>query len=242
MLKKFKLIPTWKQFLSWSIPSKVTYIGVILTIMFFIFQMVLAPIFKPTSDKKEIELLSEKIDSLFQKFTIPDDTTSAKFPGFSTHLVIKLFKQDVQRSKYIFDLGESLHKNRVSLYLDKSNILTYRLIDMWDEQYSVKIPEGNSGYSFNDFMYLNCEYGVTEFFSFMKIFIDGKLIEKSKYKFKIPLPTNIQGSMTLAADLSGLNNCKMEIAEYIVYKGTLDYSARKQMTTYLFNKYDLAHN
>jgi hypothetical protein len=215
---------------------------VILAILFFIFQIIIIPILQPTSDTQKIELLTGKIDSLFQKFNVPDDTSNYKYPGFSSHLVIKLFKQNIQRSKYIFDMGESIYKNRVSLYLDHSDKLTFRIIDVWGEQHLIKIPEGKSGFAFDDFMYLNCEYGVSELFSFIKIFIDGNLIERNKYKFKIPIPEDIKGSTTLAADFNGTNNCKMEIAEWIVYKGTLDYSSRKQMTTYLINKYDLDHN
>ncbi len=74
--KKLKLIPTWSQFLSWSIPSKVTYLGFWLTVIALLIS--LQP--NNTSDQNNFVKIvdsSNARDSFL--FTIINETESPKF-------------------------------------------------------------------------------------------------------------------------------------------------------------------
>ena len=142
--------------------------------------------------QKKLQL---EIEKKFEQFAIPELNSNIKDPGFAIVLVIEFLPQPQFRRKYIMDLGETEYKNRISLYLDPNNILTYELIDSVGSIVNTKIP--SSEYEFDKFMILYCEYGISFQFSYFRIFINGRLIAQNKYIFKIRLPQNITVSTTL---------------------------------------------
>ena len=119
------------------------------------------------------------LERKFEHFAIPELNSNTKDPGFGIVLIIKFLPQSQFRRKYIMDLGETIDKNRISLYLDPNDILTYELIDSVGSIYNTKIP--NSEYQFNKFMILYCEYGFSSNFSYFRIFVNGHLITQNKY-------------------------------------------------------------
>lgn len=147
----------------------------------------------------EKPLTKTDIDRLFENFEIPDVTSETSFLGASIALVLKINEQDEKRRKYFFDLAENANTNRMSLFLDAKNIMVLELIDGSGEIYNVKISPKK--FPFNEYIFLFCEYGTTEELSFLRIFIENKLIEQTKFKFKINLPRELQKHLSIMSDL-----------------------------------------
>lgn len=193
-----------------------------------------------TASQKDINQLSNQLSSInkrFEDFTLPDLNSNQKDPGFSTAITLKLISQLQYRRKYIFDIAQTENRNRVSLYLDPNNIMIFELIDNVGSIYNVKISK--DFYEYAEFMILYCEYGINDEFSYFRILINGKYKEQNKFKFKIELPVNLQKAMTLSADIFGKNNIAMEIAEYMVFSGTLGKQSRDGLFSYLGKKYNI---
>jgi hypothetical protein len=125
----------------------------------------------------EKPLTKTDIDWLFEKFEVPDITSEASFPGASIAMVLNINQQNEKRRKYFFDLAENTNTNRISLFLDANDIMVFELIDGFGEKYNVRIPPNI--FPFNEYFFLYCEYGTTEELSFLRVFIENKLVEYS---------------------------------------------------------------
>lgn len=165
------------------------------------------------------------IERLYEKFEVPDITSEASFPGSSITIVLKINEQKEKSRKYIFDLAEKENRNRISLFLDANNIMVFELIDRYGEIYNIKIAKNN--FFFSEYNFLYCEYGTTEELSFLRVFIENKLIEQIKFKFKIDLPRELQQRLTIMSDWKGENNANLSIAYYAIIKGTLGSTHRR---------------
>lgn len=162
--------------------------------------------------KDDTKSIEDLINKRFNAFVIPDIESDLEYPGVTASIVFNLAEQSISRRKYIFDLADQPDRDRLSLYLDADNILIFQIVDNKGEIYNIKIPPKE--YSFNKFMFLNCEYGTTEEFSFLRLFINNKLIEQRKFKFKISLPEDFKDHSTIMADIYGKNNTTMTVAFY----------------------------
>lgn len=175
--------------------------------------------------QEDLKNFKRDLDDRFNEFTIPNYDSEESYPGVTVGLLVELIPQPQYRRKYIFDLAETLNKNRVSLFLDANNVLVFELIDNSGEIYNVKIPQ--KLYPFNKWIILYCEYGKTDEFSFLRIFVENKLIDQHKFKFKINLPINFQERMTIMADVLGKNNAVMKVAYNSVGHVTLGKTKRR---------------
>lgn len=173
----------------------------------------------------EKPITPKDIDRLFEKFEVPSITSEVSFPGASIAMVLSINQQQEKRRKYVFDLAENANSNRISLFLDASNIMVFELVDGFGEKYNVKIAPNN--FHFNKYFFLYCEYGYTEELSFLRVFIEDKILEQTKFKFKIDLPTELQKSLTIMSDLNGENTADINVAFYSIMKGTLGNMKRR---------------
>lgn len=161
-----------------------------------------------------------------------------KYPGSSFHFLISFQDSNFVRNKYIYDAGISTERDRISIFLDESNNLVFRIIDSKHEIHLVKIPKGNSFFEFNNPLYLNCEFGNRENTSFMDISINGKLInryENNKSMQLLPID-NLMKNSVLGADLNGENGGVFDLAEFVIYGLTLNDDERKGMTNHYKDK------
>ena len=173
----------------------------------------------------------------FQAFQIPVVSSDLEFPGVGVSVVLKLIPQSVFRRKYILDLAKEFNRNRISLFLDANNIMTFELLDTIGETYNVKISPKE--YEFNKWMMIHCEYGKSNEFSFMRIFINNKLVEQSKFRFKIELPDNLQKQMSLGSDISGTKGIGIEMTTYLVFGSTLTNRQRNNQFNFFQQHYGL---
>lgn len=94
--------------------------------------------------------------------------------GFSFYLVLEYSEISDLRRKFLFDLGESEHFNRISLYFDLDNNIIFRIIDKNGESFICKAPR--SSYIFNPnapfIIYADC--GTSFTYSYMRLLISGQ--------------------------------------------------------------------
>jgi hypothetical protein len=76
------------------------------------------------------------------------------------------------KRKFIYDVGETLDKNRASIYVDADNNMVFRIIDDNGETYSVKATPNFLTYKKNAFYFLYCDIGYSKDYSFMRIYLD----------------------------------------------------------------------
>ncbi len=180
---------------------------------------------KPNASQEDTQSIENLINKRFDEFKVPNPELDTQFPGFSVDMVIRLKLQKENRRKYIFDLAKNPDHDRVSLYLDADNIMTFQVLDKNGETYNVKIPPAT--YSFNKFMFLQCDYGFTDEFSFLRLFINNKFIEQYKFKFKITLPDDYKEHMILMADIFGKNGTAMTISHFSLSKFVFGKTLRR---------------
>ena len=104
-------------------------------------------------------------------------------------------------------IGNSIIKDRLSLYLNKFNELCYRIVDTTEEVHTIVIEESTNTFEFEKLLFITCEYGETDSSSFQRIILNGRLIEYHGFTRNVGLAKKIklEGS-TFGADLNG-NNC-----------------------------------
>jgi hypothetical protein len=72
-----------------------------------------------------------------------------------------------------------------------------------------------------------CEYGISVNFSFVRIFINNKLIGQTKFNFVITLPASLDYRTMTAADIMGKNNAAIAISHLAILKTTLTNKERR---------------
>jgi hypothetical protein len=220
-----KIVPSkdqWKK-LKWItkffiITGYASVLGFILGLLFFIIQV----LFFPSVTRKDLESLAKRSDFEDLKSQLVElkeeltknlsNSDTIEFPGYSINLMASINKNKFNRKAFIFDRGNYLNKERLSLYLNSKNELCYRLIDGAGEVYTLVTDENQGFLKFQKLMFITCEYGENQDDSFQRILINGKEIEKNKFSRNLGLAgkLKIEGS-TFGADLEG-NNCSMFLA------------------------------
>lgn len=164
----------------------------------------LEPLAKQT-DIEDIRQQMLMIESELNKNLINADTVD--YSGYSINLMVTIYKKIYNGQAYVLDIGNYLNKERLSLYINKSNELCFRVIDGNEEIRTITVSSSTGYFSFNRLMFITCEYGEKDNKSFQRILINGKEVEKYSYSSNLHLAKKIKlvGS-TIGADLRG-NNC-----------------------------------
>ena len=72
---------------------------------------------------KESNVTREHLDNALKNILQQRRDINEKYPGYSSHMVVQLYEQEVKRRKYLIDIGEK-NGERFSAYFDPSNIFT----------------------------------------------------------------------------------------------------------------------
>ena len=73
------------------------------------------------------------------------------------------------RPQYIFDVGDSLYKNRLSIFVDDNNVLKFELIDKFGEKFILSVKPGKGGFLFGERFRLWCEFGSSDHLALLQI-------------------------------------------------------------------------
>jgi len=166
------------------------------------------------------------------------DTTS--LPGISISLLLSIPNQKKSKEKYILDYGESISRNRISIYLDADDRLTFRIIDSSSNHYSAKID--NKKFTLrNKLCYILCEYGESGNSSFIRILINGETLAYNFANPKIDI-THVLGlrNGVVGADLKRKHHSMFSSHELIIRIVTFTPEQIIEMSEYFNSKEKVA--
>ena len=127
-------------------------------------------------------------------------------PGVSVLYVLRLGKPIAGRNNFIFDSGEGTDKNRFSVFLDAEENLCCRVLDRDSKQFTVKTSPALDTFDIGNLIFLACEYGSTDRFSFVRIIINGKQVAEMHQDTPIIISKPLTSyGWFLGADLNGTN-------------------------------------
>jgi hypothetical protein len=159
-----------------------------------------------------------------------------RFPGVSFNFFLRLASNNEKREKYIWDIGSENDKKRLSMFLDESNYMVFRIISDSGEAKSVKFdanPIINKG------EYLNFEVGRKSKSSFIRLGVNGQWLASEKIDFDTQFVEDtlfFKWSM-LGADIFCKNGGIFFVTDIFIYKATLTISQFIQNKNYLADKY-----
>lgn len=94
------------------------------------------------------------------------------------------------RNGFLFDLGKDDNRNRVSIYMNEALELVYRVIDNEKTIYSIKVPFSVGKFQVGKPYLIYVDYGTSDNYSFMRLFLNNKEMGILKYNSKIDFPVS----------------------------------------------------
>ena len=152
------------------------------------------------STKSELRKMRDDLKRILME--VPPDIDTIAYPGFSIIMGLVIKKNLSTRRAFIYDYGNSRYKDRVSIYLNQSNELVFRIFDLLGDPYTVLIQQGKGEFELDRAMFLAFEYGENADSSFIRVLVNasevgranlGKRLELSITKTKV-------GDFILGAD------------------------------------------
>lgn len=161
---------------------------------------------------REVRGLKYTIDTMSQD---PADSVS---DGFTLSAILVVNDSPDRRLKYIFDCGESMTLNRISLYLDRDNNLVFTVFDNSGVPYSVRSVPNFVNFKRGAQYFLHCDIGYSDDFSFIRIFLDDRMVGKQMFNNRISAENIKGGNCTIGGDLNGENNGSFLLQSLVVWK------------------------
>ena len=231
-----RLIPTKRQWDRWTLPSKHTSLGLLVGILALLLAILA---FFPRScsqspaSKELTGAMQRQLDDLYHRLKTPDTITTTRFPGWSLHLVAAFHRAESQRRKYIYDMGDS-DRNRVSIYFDPDDSLTFRILDSTGDAYTLKTPVEDL--AFDEFAYWVFEIGNRDTSSFMTTHINGKEVSRLELGHHLSLVAVDKKGSTLGADINGRDGATFDLSEMFIYSSTLTTEEQAKLLDYVRTK------
>jgi hypothetical protein len=132
------------------------------------------------------------------------DQRDERLLGITVHTVINIQDVAALRRKYVFDLGTP-DRARAAFYLSASDRFTFTVTDIHGETYPLEIPLGRRGVPFGEFTHLLCEAGSASSYSFLRVLVNGKEVQRRSLPFPIDLGSRDWRTI-LGADADGRNS------------------------------------
>lgn len=225
------LIQRYKRLTIWN---KLGVIASIVGILGFILAIITLPIFerpksaesKPTKMQLDTNAIASIVATTIANLKKQKQTTNyleTRFPGFAAIDLICLHQPISGRDNYIFDVGENLKRNRISLFVDTKQNLCFRVIDQEAQAIMVKVKPALETFTFGETFCVMCEFGSTNNFSFLRVIINGNRVAETNQKNSIVVSTPINGmEKRLGTDISGQNGCVFRSQDFVIYSLTLN--------------------
>lgn len=177
-----------------------------------------------TENNKHIEKL---LNEFRKDLKVNIDKSEKSLDGFSLHTIIEFHNKNLQRRQYIFDFGD-LNHDRYSGYLDKNDNICFRIIDSQSESYTIKLSKDKINKLFEKFYYLNFELGLSENYSVLKIYINGREQVRQTFDYRVEIKSFDKVKGKIGANISGSENGAFTMAYMLIYKKTLSYKEKLQ--------------
>jgi hypothetical protein len=158
--------------------------------------------------------------------------------GVSWHAIVTIHPVEAARRQYIFDAGDSLSKNRWSVFVDARGRLTLEILDADGHLHSVSIVPGTQEFKYGFQHYICCEFGSSDESSFIQILVDNRLAERRESGSPLRIPAGMDFSRKIiGADLEGKNNGTFDMAGLAVYKNVLTFQQRHALAEAIFEEF-----
>jgi len=164
---------------------------------------------------------------------------SEELPGATIATVIELTKRPTDSQEYIFDMGQKLNSNRVSLYLKKDTGLNFEMITEHGQSRSVSIPLGEN-LAIDEPVVLYIEIASSTELSYVRIFIGAKIMDQFLMTEEIPIDIfGDDGDMriTFGANMLGNQNAAFLMGEHLTYSKVQPLDTRLEIIDYLRDKW-----
>lgn len=180
-----------------------------------------------TTALNETRDLKDEIKSLrFTIDTLSNDPSDKVTNGFSLFSILQVEDVLDRKKKFIFDCGESAYLNRLSLFLDYDNNLVFSIIDNSGVTYSVRAVPNFVTFKDKATYFLHCSIGYSNNFSFIRIFLDDRLVGIQTFNNKISGEKFDWVNPRIGSDLKGDFNGKFFLESIVFYKKVFN---RKQI-------------
>ncbi len=156
-------------------------------------------------------------------------------PGISIHMALSLLRHEPEKELYILDIGEERDRNRLSIYVDTRQDLTFRVMDSYKHRTIVRAGREDCAY----------RYGVPEYFAFEAGILSDEVllsIEAGGWSFASILQHRDIGlnsesmCFVLGSDVNGVAETHMSLMEQCVYTRCLKADERIELRGYFANK------
>lgn len=166
---------------------------------------------KDNEYKEELRKLRYTIDTLSVD---PADNVSE---GFSLSSILNFDDILDRRKKYVFDCGESLTMNRISLFLDYDNNLVFSIVDNSSVTYSVRTVPNFITFKKGATYFLHCDIGYSKDYSFLRIFLDDRLVGQQSFNNRIAGEKLKWENCRIGGDLEGKNNGAFMVSDVVAF-------------------------
>ena len=202
------------------------------------------------ADKKHLHLLLRRRANALRVVTYDDIQSrlllhhaasfaaSDSVSGVSWHAIVTIHPSEIAQRQYIFDAGDSLGKNRWSVFVDARRRLTLEIVDADGHPHSVSIAPGTQEFKYGFRHYICCEFGSSDESSFMQILVDNRLAERRDSSSPLRIPAGMDFSRRIiGADLEGRNNGTFDMAGLAIYQNMLTFQQRYAVTEAIFDEF-----
>lgn len=154
-------------------------------------------------------------------------------PGLSLFAIVGLIGECEKGDEYLFDLGQSEEKNRISIVRRSNDVITFSVIDALSLRHLQDIRISDLCEKERFFCGIHVTH--TESFTLILLEINGSYVGQHQVSggdlaFEYPLP------VVLAADMRGMNSGAMLLGEFIFRGLSLAIAERALMREYFFEK------
>jgi hypothetical protein len=163
---------------------------------------------------------------------------SENLKGASVHALLQIRPKSNACRQYIFDSGETLNRNRWSIFIDEKRRLCFEVYDSNGKNHLVAVDEGESSLKYDDFFYLCCEFGSSDNFSIMQILVNNVIRSRAESTEPIPLPAHLDlKNSIIGTDLTKTCFAAFTITELIIYNRVLSFPERLDHANHFFERF-----
>ena len=161
-------------------------------------------------------------------------------PGFSILMVLKLGNPIHGRDNFIFDCGQNVESNRISIFLDSNTNLCFSVTDREAKPLVIKVRPALDTFQLGSLFYFLCEYGSVQDFSSVRMVING--MEVAEINQTTPIIMSypvIVGTMVLSSNLNHQNGGVFGADTIAVFHETVDNANAKKLVHYFGTNIDI---
>jgi hypothetical protein len=156
-------------------------------------------------------------------------------PGISIHMALSLLPDEQEKELYILDLGTDPGRNRLSIYVDTRQDLTFRAIDSNGHRTFVRAGSADCAYHPGVLGYFVFEAGILSEEILLTVEAGGWSTVVILRNRDIKLNSTSM-PFVLGSDLKGVSETHMTLTEHLVYERCLKDDERRQLRGYFENK------